>query len=177
MPAAFALSHERELVEVRDAEERRRVRRVEHLVAALGERPKQAIDVPLGLRAEVQLGLLDQHDEPAHACLDEALDGAAQVGRRVDQLDRPRGPRVRCDGDEVAAATRGGQEDDRRRALPVQVQGRGRAGVEEEHLVSREPLEPDPAAVRPLRDVARVGNRRTGLEQHPDRREHGRLAA
>ena len=84
---------------------------------------------------------------------------------------------MRGDGDEVAAAARGGQEHDGRRALAVEVQRRGRAGVEEERLLARGRLEPDPAAVRPARDVGGVRNRRARLEQHPDRRQHRRLAA
>ena len=53
------------------------MRRVEHLVAAArGELAQQAVQVTLRGRAQVELRLLDQDDEPAHARLDERGDRA-----------------------------------------------------------------------------------------------------
>ena len=157
--------------------------RVEDLVVPLGQSPQEAVEVALRLRAEIELGLLDQEHEAADPRVDQPLDAGGERGaavvllRRLQVLDRLRRLRVRRDRHEVAAAASRREEEHRRRALAVEVQRRGRTGVEEVRPLSRRRLEADPAAVRALRDVRRVRNRGARLEQHPDRGQNGRPAA
>src|SRR4029079_6020534 len=64
-PARRRGANERELLELVDAEEDRRVRRVEDLVALLRERPQEAVQVALGVRAEVGVRCFAQEPEVA----------------------------------------------------------------------------------------------------------------
>ena len=57
--------HEREILDAVDAEEDRRMRRVQDLVAALRELAQHVEQMPLEMRAQVQLRLLDEENEPA----------------------------------------------------------------------------------------------------------------
>ena len=49
------------------------MRRVEDLVAALCELAQHPEEMPLQVRAQIQLGLLDQEDEPAQVRREQAL--------------------------------------------------------------------------------------------------------
>ena len=71
--AGRRVADERELLELVDAEEDRRVRRVEDLVPLLRERAQDAVEVPLRMRAEVELRLLDQEHEVAEVRGEQAL--------------------------------------------------------------------------------------------------------
>ena len=62
-PSGRGVPDERELLELVHAEKDRRVRRVEDLVARLRECPQEAVEVALGMRTEIELGLLDQEHE------------------------------------------------------------------------------------------------------------------
>ena len=82
-PEIVRVADERELLEPVDAEEHRRVRRVEDLVAALREPAQHAIEMPLRVRAQVELRLLDEQDEAAQAGREDPLHPAhEQRGRR-----------------------------------------------------------------------------------------------
>ena len=75
---AVVVAHEHELLEPVDAEEDRRVGRVQHLVAAAcGETVQLRVQVALRRRAQVELRLLDQD----HVAAD------ARVGERCDRAD------------------------------------------------------------------------------------------
>ncbi len=96
-PARRRVPDERELLEPVDAEEDRRVRRVEDLVPRLGERPQEAVEAPLDVRAEIELRLLDQQHELA-----QVARRAASPCRRRARARRPPRP---SDGRPSAAGT------------------------------------------------------------------------
>ena len=66
-PGLLCALDEGQLVKPRDVEERRRMRGVDDLVPAASELPQQPVEVALGLRAQVQLGLLDQQHHAANS--------------------------------------------------------------------------------------------------------------
>ena len=188
-PAGRRVADERELLELVDAEEDRRVRRVEDLVARLRERPQEAVEVALGVRAEVELRLLDQEHEvaevrgeqplhpgderePAVGCGPVAIDG-----RRLEELGHLGGAAARRRRDERPRAEVRRQEEHRRRAGAVEVERVGRPGVEEDRPLRDVGLEADPSPCSVARDVVDRRRRRGGLEQRPDRGQHRRLAA
>jgi hypothetical protein len=180
---------ERQILDAIDAQEDRRVRRVEDLVAALGERAQQTEEMPLHVRAQVELGLLDQQHEAAQARRHEALHahhelqspvclGPVMLGvRRLEELGHVGGAGAGGGSDERARAEVRRKEEHRRCTGAVEVERVRRARVEEDRRVLLQPsLEVD-APRRPTRDV--VDRRRwcRRLEQRPDRRQHGRLPA
>ncbi len=188
-PTRRRVADERELLELVDAEKDRRVRRVEDLIPRLGEGAQEPVEVALRMRAEVELRLLDQEhevaemrgDEPFHA-RDErepaVRRGPVVVGRRRQQqlgdLGRsaPGGRRDHRAGAEVR-----GQEEHRRRTGPVEVERVRRPGVEEDRPLRHVRLEPDASTGSVAGDVVDGGRRGGGLEQRPDRSQHGGLAA
>ena len=160
-PRVERVTHERELLDPVDAQEDRCVRRVEDLVALLRERAQQTVEVALRVRAQVELGLLDEHDEAAHVRLEQPLHPqhelqAAVRGRpvmlgdgRPEQLrDRSRA-RAGRRRDERSRAQVRRQEQHRRSAGPVQVQRVRRPGVEEDRALAR--ARPRGGCARPCR--------------------------
>ena len=138
----LVVAHEHELVELVDAEKDRRVGGVEDLVAAAArEGAQQPVQVALRRRAEVELRLLDQDHEAAHARLDERGEGANERQSAVlgalaaDDADRALRRRVgRC---EQRRRSQVGREEQRvRRPLAVQVQRLGRLRVEEQRAAA-----------------------------------------
>ena len=111
-PLVSPVPHDRKVLDPVDAEEHGRMRRVENLVAALPERAKHAEEVPLRMRAEVELGLLDEQDEPPQVRREQALHahhelepavrlGPVMVGeRRQEELRDIGSARSRRRGDE-----------------------------------------------------------------------------
>ena len=97
--------------------------------------------------------------------------------RRQEQLGD-----VGCAGaggrrDERARAEVRRQEEHRRRAGAVEVERVGRRASRKIVCRARRPPRGGCAPSRPARDVVDRRRRRGGLEQRPDRGEHGRLAA
>ena len=179
VPSVRAPVDERELVEPPDVEERGRVRRVEHLVPGLGERPQQPVEVALRLRRQEELRLLDQQHEAALAALAEAL--------RPPRRARPQAPPTttpsRRPGTAVPAgsATRPPERSDAGRNTTGSAGPRRAAGPG--GLVSSTISSPSASvalsriAVAVRRgQVARRGSGVLVVQQHPDRREHVRLA-
>ncbi len=183
------MTHQRKLLELVDAEEHGRVRRVEDLVARLREIPQKAVEVTLGMRAEIELGLLDQEHEVAKIRADEPLharherESPVRLGpvmideRRLEELGdlggaAPGGGRDKSPGAEIRR-----QEEHRRRALSIEVERVGWLGVEEDRPLRDVRLEADPPAGPVACDVVDCGWRRGGLEQRPDRGQHGGLTA
>jgi len=74
---SLVVANEHEVGQRVDAEEGRSVGRVEHLVAH-GEAAEQPAQVTLRGRAEVELRLLDEDDEPADACIGQRRDRSDQ---------------------------------------------------------------------------------------------------
>ena len=75
---ARAVLDQRQLLQAPHVQERRLVRGVDDLVAALRERPQEPVEVALSLRSQEQLGLLDQQYEPPLARLAHRLHAAHQ---------------------------------------------------------------------------------------------------
>ena len=188
-PAGGRVTDERELLELVDAEEHRRVRRVEDLVARLREIPQKAVEVALGMWAEIELRLLDQEHEVAKVRADEPLharherESPVRLGpvmideRRLEELgdlgSAP--PGGRCHERPGAEVRR--QEEHRRRPCAVEVERVGRLGVEEDRALGDVRLEADPSSGAVAGDVVDGRRRRGGLEQRPDRGQHGGLTA
>ena len=129
--------------------------------------------------AEVELRLLDQDHEAAHARLDECSERADErqpaVLGALGTDDADRALRRRIGRREEGRRSQVGREEEGvRRALAVQVQRLGRLRVEEQGAA------PDLGfhvhALLATRDVLARRHGRSGLEEGPDRREHGRLA-
>ena len=167
------------------------MRRVEDLVAALRELAQHAVEVPLRVRAQVELRLLDQQDEAAQVRREQALHaprraasppsacGPVMLGeRRLEELGDVGCARAGGRRDERPRAEVRRQEEHRRRARAVEVERVGRAwrrGRSSPLLELR--LEVDAPRACRRGDVVDRRRRRRGLEQRPDRGEHGRLAA
>ena len=181
-----AVLEQGQLVQPADVQERGLVCRVQHLVAVVGERPQEPVQVALRLRAQEQLGLFDEHDEALFA-------GLAQRLQRTDQGGRRRGRGRVAGSGEVGLGDAGrGHPEYRLRHEPI---GSKRCRQEEHgHRASapggggrRVDVEDDPVAIRQRRSevdalgvaCAHVSGRRRGpalLEHRPDRREHVGLA-
>ena len=165
------------------------MRRVEDLIPAPCQLPQQAEEVPLGVRAEVELGLLDQQHEAAEVGGEETLHphhelepavGCRPVMRGDGRLEEPghvcRRPRRGRDERTRAQVRR--EEQHRRRAGPVEVQRVGRARVEEDRAATLDlRLEVDAPTQGDPRHVVDRRRRRRSFEQRPDRRQHRRLPA
>src|SRR5262249_5824348 len=67
------VTDERELLELVDAEEDGRMRGVQELVARLRERPQEAVEMALRMRAEIELRLLDQEHEVTQVRVEQPL--------------------------------------------------------------------------------------------------------
>src|SRR5947207_5471449 len=144
--------------------------------------------MPLRVRAQVELRLLDQEHEALQVRGDETLHAhhelEAAVGggpvllgeRRPQELRDLGGPGARGRRDHRARAQVRRQEEHRRRAGPVEVERVGRPRVEEDRAAVELRLQVDPPR-RAARDVVDRRRRRGRLEQRPDRGQHGRLAA
>jgi hypothetical protein len=183
------VADERELLELVDAEKDRRVGRVEDLVSRLGERAEESVEMALRVRAEIELGLLDQEHEVAEIRGHEPLHarderepavrrGPVMVGRGRQQelgdLGRS-APGGGCDHRPRAEVR--GQEEHGRRSRPVEVERVGRTGVEEDRSLRHVGFEADPSPGSVAGHVVDGRRRGGGLQQCPDRREHGGLAA
>src|SRR5581483_8524253 len=72
-PLRCVMADERELLHPVDAEEDGRVRRVEDLVAALPEHPDHPEEMPLQVRAQIELRLLEEEDEATQVRCEQAL--------------------------------------------------------------------------------------------------------
>ncbi len=189
VPPGRRVAHEGELLELVDAEEDRRVGRVEDLVPRLRQPPQEAVEVALGVRAEVELRLLDQEHEVAEVRGEEALHPGDErepaVGRGPVAIDRRRleelghlgGSTARRGRDEPAGTQIRRQEEHRWGACAVEVERVGRPCVEEDRPLRNVRLEPDPPTCSVASDVVDRRRRRGGLEQRPDRRQHGGLPA
>jgi hypothetical protein len=184
-PARRRVADERELLELVDAEKDRRVGRVEDLVSRLGEGAQEAVEVALRMRAEVELRLLDQEHEVAEMRGDELFQarderepavrgGPVVVGRGRQQQLGDFGCAAACGGrNHRAGAEVRGQEEHRRRTGPVEVERVRRAGVEEDRPLRHVCFEPDASTRSVVGHVVDGGRRGGGLEQRPDRGQHG----
>ena len=127
--------------------------RVDDLVAVRRELPQGAVQVPLGLGAEVELGLLDQQQEafqPTRAAVLQRIDQREGPSARARPAAADRSPE---DLDDLIRAlgrsTRAGQ-DRPRASFGGQEEDAGRAVLLDHDLVRRVPLERCPAAAREL---------------------------
>ena len=183
------VSHEREVFDAVDAEEDRSVGRVEDLVAAMRELAHDTEEVPLQVRAQVELRLLDEEDEAAQVRREQSfhprdeLQAAVRLRpvvlgvRRLEELGDVGRPDTGGGRDEVPRAQVRRQEEHGGRAGAVQVERVGRRRVEEDRVALLElGLQMD-APRRAARDVLDRRRRCGSLEQRPDGSEHGRLAA
>jgi hypothetical protein len=115
-PARRGVTDQRKLLELVDAEEDRRVRRVEDLVARLCERPQEAVEVALRMRAEIELRLLDQQYEVAQVRVEQAIhagDEREPAVRRSPVAVHGRGLKELR---HLGGASPGGRRDERPRA-------------------------------------------------------------
>ena len=185
MPVTFSsCPDEHELVEAVDAEEDRCVGRVDDLVAAGGRRAAStgACEMPLRVRAEIELGLLDQDDEPAHPA---RIDGALQSSGRVRALRRSllghaRTSIARLAGESVRAISVDGRrwagKKERGGAAPPGRELSVAGGQASRNKVRSPRTASTWTRAYAPRDVVAERHRRGRLEQGPDRRQDGRLA-
>ena len=188
--AAGAVADEDELLQPRDVQEGRGVRRVEHLVPGAGEGAQTAVEVALRVRAEEELGLLDEEHRAGDLPLAAGVDPGHE--RRGPGGVRPALGRVAKRPPEAADCLLG------RVGVAVDLEQRPGAphSREKEHgrctaapdarLVGRMRGKPDPASVaEPRLDRELVGaatevlparRRRRRVEEGPDSTEEVGLA-
>jgi hypothetical protein len=182
---------ERELLEAPHVQEGGRVRRVEDLVAGRGELAQEPVQVPLGLRPEIELRLLDQKHEPTHAGSAPAFDGLDEGDRRAgrrpsggagvegadEELRRLRRDPVSTLGplDEGACALRTAQEEDGE-ARPASPRRLRWGGIQRDLLSGAEVRGDPDRALATDRDVLRRRCRGVRVEQSPDCSQHVGLA-
>ena len=173
-----------------DVEKGRRVRRVDHLIPGERELAQEAVEVPLRLRTEVELRLLDQEQKTAEplraAGLDRFAEGRAPVlpgvARRLARLRarRPLAARPVSSprpGREHGAGSLFGGEEERGRCVRGSRDG-GSSGLPSSAAslpsarLTRIETSPSPPSVM----SAAVERSRLGIENGADRREQVRLA-